>query len=45
MEKEENQNSPSKNQNQDTVNENEKPEENWLRKINECEDEKVLKYF
>ncbi len=23
----------------------EKPEENWLRKINECEDEKVLKYF
>ena len=28
MEKEENQNSPSKNQNQDTVNETEKPEEN-----------------
>ena len=23
----------------------EKPEKNWLRKINECEDEKVLKYF
>jgi ATP-dependent RNA helicase SUPV3L1/SUV3 len=23
----------------------EKPNKNWLRKINECEDEKVLKYF
>ena len=24
---------------------NEKPKKEWLRKINECEDEKVLKYF
>ena len=23
----------------------EKPKEDWLRKIHECEDEKVLKYF
>ena len=23
----------------------EKPNKNWLRKIHECEDEKVLKYF
>ena len=32
MEKEENQNSPSKDQNQDTVNETEKPEENLAEK-------------
>ena len=24
---------------------NERPSKNWLRKINECEDEKILKYF